>query len=291
MRIKPVENQILPEVDGSIDLIYGGLGGGKTYAATADILEDLRAGYVVFASWPIDFRGVNQLHSVSALLAGIFGLKSKYRVINADNFHYIPMAEMMDDKFINDIEELINVKLYVDEGYAARLFDSYRKTNMGVRQRLAIYGTRHFNRHIVIVAQRPNAIHVSSRAMVNRFYKCEQPFPWLFKLFRIRFFVKTEYQDMLDESVDETKPLRTKFYLGSSRVYKAYNSKYLRGDKETKYLSHLVDYNVGYFYRWGLLFKALKRGRRLPPAAPSSVSKISTIDRKDLVFKGDNDSI
>lgn len=283
MSIKPVEQMKIPEVEGSIDLIYGGLGGGKTYVATAEILKDLYRGVPVFATWPIKFDGLDESKSFLSLFLGVFGLKRRYRIIDKSNFHYVPLERLMDDSFIDEIESLVDCVLYVDEGYAARLFDSYRKTNMGTRQRMAVYGTRHFNRRIVIVAQRPNAIHVSSRSMVNRFFKCEQPFPFLYRLLHVRFFIKTEFQDMIDETVDEEKPLRTKFFFGSPRVYKAYDSKYLRAGRLQLYPSKMTAVDISYFSRVQLLLSGFKRpqarfseagGIPTPPTTSRSIRKL-----------------
>lgn len=259
MSMKPVQQIRIPDVEGSIDLIYGGLGGGKTYAATADILSDLHRGVVVFATWPINFKGLDETKSLPALVMGILGFKRRYRKIDESNFHYVPLERLMDDSFIDEIETLTDCVLYVDEGYAARLFDSYRKTNMGTRQRMAVYGTRHFNRRIVIVAQRPNAIHVSSRSMVNRFFKCSQPFPILHRIFGVRLFVKTEYQEMVDETVDETKPIRSKWYFGTPRVYRAYDSKYLRGGREQLYHPKIEEFEISYLTRWQMFLSGFKK--------------------------------
>lgn len=256
--MRQIEKPYTPPIEGSIDLIYGGLGSGKTYKATADILRDLQEGMVVFATWPINFQGVNEFSQFASVLRGVFGLKRYYRKIDSRNFHYIPLEKMMSDEFLEDIEKMTDCALYVDEGYAARLFDSYRKTNMSARQRMAVYGTRHFNRRIVIVAQRPNAIHVSSRAMVNRFFRCERPFPGLQDLLGFRFFIATEFQDMIDETVDEEQPVSTRWYFGSRRVFNAYDSKYLRKGLPTLSEPIIEEYDVGYFERWGLLASGLR---------------------------------
>jgi len=213
-----------PDVEGSIDLIFGGLGSGKTYAATADILHDLEQGKVVYATWPVDFRGYDERYHWFKLLLAFFGLKRRFYAFDSSNFHYVPLTA---PDFMERFALSTDCVWYVDEAYA--VIDSYVKNKMSLAQRFSIYGTRHFNRRLVLVAQRPTSIHVAARAMVNRFYRCERPFPFLQKILHFAFFVKTEYQDMLDENVDLEKPLSTRWYFGSSRIFKAYNSKYLRG--------------------------------------------------------------
>ena len=72
-------------VDGSIDMIYGGLGSGKTYMATADVLRDLADGIVVFATWPINFEGIDETKQKGRLLWSLLSLlrsplRLKYRI-------------------------------------------------------------------------------------------------------------------------------------------------------------------------------------------------------------------
>jgi len=227
----------------------------------------------------------NELTALQTVLQGIIGFKRYYRRIDKTNFHYEPIEKLMDDSFIDDIEKMADCAVYVDEAYAARLFDSYRKTNMGVRQRMAIYTTRHFNRKIVIVAQRPNAIHVSSRALVNRFYKCSQPFPFLYRLFKIRFFTRTEFQEMNEESVNEEAPLSTRFRIGKKAIYRAYDSKYMRKGMETIYPPQIEDFDVSYTSRWKLLFRGLRLSK--PPrfsgaAKPTPVPDIRQQMRRQI---------
>ena len=100
---------------------------------------------------------------------------------------------------------------------------------MPIRDRATVLHTRHFNRRIVIISQRPTAIHVVLRANVARFYKCEKTelnlIFWKFN----RFFL-TEYQEMIGETVDETKPEGTVAYWGKKEIYNLFDSKYMRGD-------------------------------------------------------------
>jgi len=258
MKLLPIK---LPEVEGAIDLIYGEFGGGKTYLSVELIEEYLEKGIPVYSSFPVVFEGVDERKSLKALVMGIFGLKRKFTVIGKGNFHHITMEEIMSDAFVEKLADLVECVVVVDEAYAARLFDSYRKTNLSVEARMAVYATRHFDRRFIIVAQRPNSIHVSSRAMVNRFYKCEQPFKFLWYIFGIRLFAITEYQELKQEEVNEENPHTTRFKFGKKRIFQMYDSKYMRRGKQNMYPSDLQVYKYTYFDIW----KEFIQGWRRPP--------------------------
>lgn len=239
--IQPIK---LPEVEGAIDLIFGQFGGGKSYLAVRLMLRELIRGVPVYSSFPIDFKGYDERGSKFKLFLGLIGLKRRYKVVPKENFHHITYEELMSDRFVEHLSELMECVVVVDEAYAARLFDSYRKTNLSVEARMAVYATRHFDRRFIIVAQRPNSIHVSSRAMVNRFYKCDQPIRFLYYLFGLRLFTITEYQEMKDETIDDTKPLRTQIIFGKKKIFKMYNSKFMRGDRPNNHPSKMQEYSI-----------------------------------------------
>jgi len=271
-------DKVLP-VDGSIDMIYGGLGSGKTYAATSDILSELDKGTVVFASWPVQWDGYDERTSKFKLLLGVLGLKKDYWRVDKSNFHYVPLS---DERFMEKFMESTDCIWYIDEAYA--IIDSYRKNKLSIQERFGIYGTRHFNRRLVLVCQRPSSVHVAARAMVNRFYKCARPFPMVQNWLRFTFFIKTMYEDMQDENVNEEKPLATKWYFGSKKVFKAYDSKYMRMGAINKYPSKVELFRIGWFSKIGLLFTrrarfsaALSQSRGLVPSTvipPDRVKKI-----------------
>ena len=50
-------------VEGQLAFYHGRVRNGKTYSATADILELLRRGEVVWANWKIDFSGFDERDS------------------------------------------------------------------------------------------------------------------------------------------------------------------------------------------------------------------------------------
>lgn len=206
--------------EGEITQRYGRIGSGKTYAATSDVLDELRRGHVVYVNWHINFSGIDQRSDLLYLIGSIlFPWKNIFYKFPSDNLRYISI----DETFLDQFEKLTDCSVYLDEGHV--VFDSYEMAKMSMRKRVSVLHTRHFNRSIHIISQRPTAIHRMMRANVNRFYKHEKVLSWPFIVFK-----RSEYQDMTDETVDESDPVSTKWYLAKKSVMQAYDSKYLRGD-------------------------------------------------------------
>jgi len=98
--------------DGSINLYYGRIGGGKTYAATADILSLLQAGQVVYANWHINFDEYDQRRTVFFPFAGILGFKKVYLRFPKENLHYFDP----DDISVEFLSGLSDCAVFLDEG-------------------------------------------------------------------------------------------------------------------------------------------------------------------------------
>jgi len=203
--------------EGSINFYYGRIGSGKTYAATADILQALKRGEVCYANWRISFDSFDQRNNFFFLLLGMLKLKKVFYCFPSDNYHFFNP----DEVDIEWLSSLTDCRIWIDEGQW--IFDSYEGTKFSKAKRRLILHTRHCNRELNIISQRPSAIQVSARGNCNRFYKCEKILSWPLILRR------TEYQEMALEMPDETKPSGRKTYFGSSQVFDAYNSRYLRG--------------------------------------------------------------
>jgi len=254
--LKTGHGKQIPEIDllslfsspeGEITQRYGRIGQGKTYGATADVLDELSRGRVVYTNWRINYNGFDQRDSFLFILGSIlFPWSSRFYKFPKDNLRYLPI----DENFLNTFSKLTDCSVYIDEGHV--IFDSYEMAKMSMEKRVSVLHTRHFNRSIHIISQRPTAIHVMMRANVNRFYKYDKLFSKPFILFR-----RTEFQDMVGETVDEDKPLSTKFYIGQKAIYKAYDSKYLRGDLEDSQTVHVIGFKINYFVRLYMLAKKI----------------------------------
>lgn len=272
---------LFPPNPGTIAQYYGRIGSGKTYAATADILEALRQGKVVYANWRIHYEGTDERKSILWAFLGVL-LPWHHRFFNfpPGNLRYFEFSDEWAEKegykdFTHWLETRTDCIIVGDEGHV--MFDSYQGTRMSISKRSAILHTRHFDRAIWIISQRPTAIHVAMRANVNQFYKCELMWalgPWV-------RFRRTEYQDMLNESVDEDpdKIISIKRYNGSQRVFDAYDTKYLRGEIQPSQKVLFQAYDYGYLARWALLFHniaaTLPKPKPRPPKPPKA-KKLST---------------
>lgn len=210
--------EIFEPAEGGINMYYGKIGNGKTYAATADVLDFLSQGRVVYTNWHVNYEGYDQRDVFFiAFWKFIFFRKRFYRFPKENLRYFDP-----DSVTIDFLSSITDADIFVDEGQW--IFDSYEGTNFSKAKRRLILHTRHLNRSLNIISQRTQAIQVSARGQVNRFYKCQKILQWPFLIFR-----RTEFQDMQNNDVDETKPMGSKIYFASKQVLNAYNTKYLRG--------------------------------------------------------------
>jgi len=209
--------------EGSINLYYGLIGNGKTYNATADIIDLLKQGKVVYANWHIEVFDFDDRESWLMLVKNsLLGRKRFYKIPCAQNLHYFD-AEQFESTgdLVEWLSKLNDCHIFFDEGQD--MFDSYEGTRFSKAKRRVILHTRHYHRTLNIITQRPTAIQVSARGNVNRFYKCVKlaSWPWV-------RFARYEFQEMTGETVDETKePISIKRYWAKNSVFKAYNTDYL----------------------------------------------------------------
>jgi len=228
---------ILPRSEADIVQYFGKIRNGKTYIATADILDLLNQGQVVYANWRVKWNGRDTRNELWAKILGTLGLKKTFLVFPKENFHYLPV----DAKFFETFAKLTDCYVFLDEGHVA--FNSYEMTRMDIGKQASILHTGHFDRAIRIISQRATNIHVQMRANVNVFYKCEKL--WQFgKLIRFR---KTAYEEMNgDETVDLEQPLFEQKYWGKQRVFEAYDTKYLRGNTPASQTNATQIWHIGW---------------------------------------------
>lgn len=215
---------LIPAYEGEINQYYGKIGSGKTYTATADVLNDLKNGQVVYVNWDIKWEGYDERQNKWLLFLGWLGLKKMFYIFPKENLRKIEI----DENFTDTLSRLTDCIIYLDEGHLA--FDSYEMAKMKIEKRTAILHTRHFNRTINIISQRASAIHITLRANVNRYYKIENLTNWFWQLFKITRFKKSEYQELTaEEKPDETlEPEYTQIYYAKNEIFEAYSTKYLR---------------------------------------------------------------
>jgi len=214
---------VFSATEGSINMYYGKIGNGKTYNATADILDLLDQGKVIYANWHIVVSDFDDRKSLFMILKNIVLFrKIFYYLPHKKNLHYFDPDEFNSTgELVEWLSGLNDCHIFFDEGQD--MFDSYEGTRFSKAKRRLILHTRHYHRTLNIISQRPTAIQVSARGNVNRFYKCVKlaSWPWV-------RFARYEFQDMTGETVDEdSEPVSKKTYWGRNRVFSAYNTDYL----------------------------------------------------------------
>jgi len=237
---EPIDiGELLPRQEHGIYAYYGRIGQGKTYAMTADVIEALKQGRVVYVNYPIDWSGFYQKKRMLWLFLGILGLKREYIHFKPDNLHRIEI----DEDFHDTLATLTDCIVALDEGYV--VMDSYEMAKMSMKKRKNVLHTRHFDRSIWYTTQRTNAVHVTLRAQTNVFYKVTKLLSWPFVVFR-----RQEFDLATDDSVNENEPISTKLYLGKPYIFNAYNTKYLRGGIPRSQEVNFEAFDFSYKDRW-----------------------------------------
>jgi len=220
--------------EGSANLYYGRIRSGKSYGATVDIIDELKRGRVVYATWPIKVSDFDDRKDIFMLIRNtvFFWKKIFYWIPCSDNLHYIDVeAGCVDGKYefdpkkpreyIDYLNRLNHCSIYIDEAW--RVIDSYMPVKeVTVEARNLILVTGHKFRTVNLIAQRPTSISAYARGNINRFYKFVKirTWPWI-------RFARYEFQDMVGENVDETAdPISVKKYWAQKSIYEAYNSYY-----------------------------------------------------------------
>lgn len=270
-------------VEGDINMYYGHIGNGKSYAATADIYELLKRGDVVFANWVCDFPDFDERRSLGHLIMKTIFFRKRFFKFPASNFHYIDVDKYEDTmELIKHLSKLANVHVFLDEGQW--ILDSYEGMKFSVEKRKMILHTRHYNRSLNIISQRPSAIQVSARGNVNRFYKCVKKLSWPWLVFQ-----RSEIQEMKDEMPNENEVVSTKVYLANPMILRAYNTQAMRGADALEQTVNFEAYDLNLWdkikYMAAALAKPKKRSERA--AAQGSMG----LEKKNITVKNNTHEV
>lgn len=209
---------IFAPVEGINTVYYGKIRNGKTYAATADILDLLNAGEVVYANWNIEFQGYDQKNSIGRLFWALFFPPRHWYKFSHRNLHFLDTSS---DDFLKKINDLVGVHLFLDEGQW--IFNSHSRADDVDKRRLILEGG-HYCRTLNIITQRPTNIFKDVRSQVHIWYECRK----VLHLGSIIRFVRYSIEDMKDdlpvepEKHEKMPPLKA--YWGSSRIFNSYNT-------------------------------------------------------------------
>jgi len=232
--------------EGSVNMYYGRIGSGKTYSATADILDLLSQGRVVYCNWHINYEGFDERNSFRHLFWKHLFFQKRFFYFPKENLHYFDP----DSVDVNFLSSLNDCDIFVDEGQW--IFDSYEGKEFSKEKRRLILHTRHLNRSINIISQRTQAIQISARGQVNRFYRCSVKMRWPFLIFR-----REEFQDMEANDVDESEDslVSTKTYFANKKVLAAYDTKYLRAGVERSQKIYFDAYDLTFLDRLRAIYR------------------------------------
>lgn len=265
---------IFPPSEGMIAQIYGRIGSGKTYATVRIILDLLRRGKVVYVNFPINYRGYDERQSrFRVFVSLLFPWIKRFYFFPSENLRFYEISDEWAktqgyETFTKWVHSRTDCYIFADEGHV--WVDSYTATRMPIELRNISLHTRHYNRNIFVISQRPTAIHVTMRANVNVFYKCEK----IFQMGRIVRFKVSEYQDLKNETVDEDEEKRVskKYYWGRKRFFEAYDTRYLRKGMQISQYPAAEAYNLNFIAKMAYLlgFKPKKVIHRLSTGEPKT---------------------
>jgi len=250
--------------EGTIQSYCGGIGQGKTYGATRRAIADLQQGKVVYTNWHLNLDHLtgDQRKSLSYVFFNfVFFRKRFYNIDLKKNWHYF---DLDDSDVVDFLSNLTDCVVYADEGQD--IFDSYEGTKMSKKKRKSLTRTRHLNKTLVIISQRPQAIAVTARANVNVFYKHFRVMTWPFLFFKV---LATEDIDASNMPLFDQAQVVDR-YFGSKEIYKAYNSKYLRGGIPKSQEVYFEAYDFSFMGRMKLLFSVLFRRNTLKRVTPKA---------------------
>lgn len=234
--------------EGTIDMVYGHIRNGKSTHGVRIMLDALENGIPVYSNLNLDLSkfSFDDRSKLRHTFWNLLLFRKRYYTFDKKNFHYVNEKQFESkEKLIEFLLTLTDCCIVWDEGQW--LLDSYQGTKFALDLRLWLLHTGHFNRRIVIITQRPTAVHVTARGNIARFFKCKKLLSWPFMVLRVE-----EYQDMKSETVDEeSPPVSRSIYIANRKIFKAFNTHYLRGGVPVSQEVYLQAYDLNFLDRIG----------------------------------------
>lgn len=260
-----VDAEPFPASEGMLELIYGRPRQGKTTETVRRIFESLMFGIPVYTNVILDLGSVefDERRIPERTFRNFLFGKKRFYVFSKENYHYWSLSTGKCDGvqvFIpNDAEDcarwlstLTDCEIYIDEGH--HIVFSYEGTKQSLHKMALTTETGHFNRRIVLISQRTQAIHVNARGNVHIFYRCSKlPILW-FSVLKVE-----EFNDMKGSDVDEEEPVSVKLHFFNKQVWGLYNTHALRNGRIRSQKVHFAAYDLGFFSRLMALFTSLRR--------------------------------
>lgn len=235
--------------EGTIESWSGKIGNGKTYGAVRRAIRDLQEGRVVYTNFRLDLTHIvaDQRKSfVHAFWNFVFARPVFYDIDIQKNWHYY---DLDSSDIVDFLANLTDCVVYADEGQD--IFDSYEGTKMSKSKRKSLTRTRHLNKTLVIISQRPQAIAVTARANVNIFNRSVKLFQ--FKKWVYFKIYSTEEVDASNMPIWEGAEYRSDGYWGENKYFNAYNTHELRAGIPRSQQNFFTAYYYGFKDRTLLL--------------------------------------
>lgn len=209
--------------EGYISFYYGRIRNGKTYAATADIIDLVMRGEIVYANWQIDFSEFqfdDRQKAAVVFLKMLFGRKYFFNYAPQKNFVYFHP----DKVDIKQLGRLVGVHVFIDEGQWVFNSKSRTDTDDEDKRKLVLHNG-HYCRSLNIISQRPSNIMKDMRSQVHVWYRCRKliSWPWI-------IFARERIETMKDDLPDEEEIDETKVYFADDRVKRAYSTHAMRSE-------------------------------------------------------------
>jgi len=209
--------------EGLINCYYGKVRNGKTYSATADIIDLLNKGEIVYANWHVDWEGKDERKDKLLVLFRLLLNRKLFFVYKKENFHYFS-PELEPTETVRLLNKLVGVHIFIDEGQW--VLNSHVRNPDPEAQRL-ILTNGHYCRSLNIITQRPTNVFIDMRSQVHRWHKCQKI--WKYPLRFKRTIIEDMKDNQPDEDEEKMKKYPRKYYWARKKIKKAYNTHAFRG--------------------------------------------------------------
>jgi len=251
--------EVFEAQEGRIESWSGRIGNGKTYGAVRRAIRDLQQGKVVYTNFRLDlsqYSGDQRKNFWRVFWNTILFRKRFYNIPLEKNWYHF---DLDDSNVVDFLASLTDCVVYADEGQD--IFDSYEGTKMSKKKRKSLTRTRHLNKTLVIISQRPQAIAVTARANVNVFYRTIKDLSWPVTHFTI---MATEEIDAQNMPLWENEEYKYDGYFASKRVFRTYNTHELRAGIPKSQTVNFEAYDFNFFQRLALLFSMIPVPKLFP---------------------------
>ena len=225
---------------------YGKVRNGKTRNATADILELLKRGEVVYANWNIEFNDYDERKVFGIVMASFFFGRRNFFKYKKDNFHYFKP----DDIDVIFLSRLVGVHIFIDEGqwiFNSHIRDKADDEETIAKRKLILHGG-HYCRSLNVITQRPSNILKDVRSQINIWYRCVKRLDFSnFMIFQ-RWAIEDMKDDLPVEFDKDGAPLgKCKTYFVNKKhdpVFASYNTHAMRAENAIERLDNFELYET-----------------------------------------------